>query len=173
MKTLIPFSPILFPVSCAAQLVRIGPELQFKLKLEDPTEQLQYSSHFFDVQASPSDRKDELWKKTCFEVFLRNPETGSYYEFNFSTEKEWNLYRFDSYRKPQPPLRSDDFRIQNLKWRNGEFQAQILNSMNLPEMEVALTAVLLARSGESLYMSLNHPDPKPNFHHHKSFQFKI
>lgn len=173
MKKLVPFSPILFPVSCEAQLVRLGPELQFKLSIHDPTEQLLYSTQFFDDQADLRDRKDELWKKTCFEIFLKNPKTEAYYEFNFSTEKEWNLYRFESYRKPNPPLRSDDFRIQNIKWRNGEFQAQILNQTNWFEMEVALTAVLLDRSGQTHYLSLFHPEQKPNFHHFKSYQFKI
>lgn len=154
-------------------MVRLGPELQFKLSLQDPTEQLQYSHQTFDSQAEDKGRKDELWKKTCFEFFLKNPETSAYYEFNFSTDQEWNIYAFESYRKPTPPLRSDDFRIQNIKWRNGEFQAQILNQTNWYDMEVALSAVLVERSGKIHYFSMFHPDQKPNFHHQKSFQFKI
>lgn len=173
MKKLVPFSPLPFPVSCEAQLVRLGPQMQFKFILEDPTEQLSMGSTHFDQQPQADSRKDLLWKKTCFEIFLKNPQTGAYYEFNFSTEKEWNLYSFKDYRKPQPPIRSDDFRLQNIKWRNKEFQAQILNQTDWFEMEVALTAVLQARSGDLFYMSLKHPDGKPDFHHADNFQFKI
>jgi len=40
-----------------------------------------------------------LWKHTCFEVFLMDPNDGSYLEFNFAPSGEWAAYRFDGYRK--------------------------------------------------------------------------
>lgn len=43
-------------------------------------------------------RADGLWQRTCFELFLRDPATGGYLEFNFSPSGEWAAYQFDGYR---------------------------------------------------------------------------
>ena len=62
----------------------------------------------FFVQVSPAalllpdpavpQRTVGLWEHTCFELFLMDPSSGSYFEFNFSPSGEWAAYRFDSYR---------------------------------------------------------------------------
>lgn len=44
-------------------------------------------------------RADGLWRSTCFELFLLDPVTGGYREFNFSPSGEWAAYEFDSYRE--------------------------------------------------------------------------
>lgn len=44
-------------------------------------------------------RMDELWKTTCFELFLRNSKTGAYLEFNLSPSGHWAAYSFDGYRE--------------------------------------------------------------------------
>jgi len=49
-------------------------------------------------------RADGLWKTTCFELFLLDPDDGSYLEFNFSPSGQWAAYRFDSYREGMRPL---------------------------------------------------------------------
>ena len=43
-------------------------------------------------------RRDGLWRTTCFELFVKNAENGSYCEFNFSPSGEWAAYAFDGYR---------------------------------------------------------------------------
>src|ERR1700756_4658002 len=47
--------------------------------------------------ANPA-RRDELWRHTCFEVFIRGPAGPAYYELNFSPSTEWAAYRFSGYR---------------------------------------------------------------------------
>ncbi len=42
---------------------------------------------------------DGLWRHTCFEAFIGLPETGPYYEFNFSPAGDWAAYRFGAYRE--------------------------------------------------------------------------
>lgn len=43
---------------------------------------------------------DELWKHTCFEMFVRKaPGATAYYELNFSPSTEWALYAFEGYHK--------------------------------------------------------------------------
>src|SRR5215218_1207359 len=43
-------------------------------------------------------RADGLWERTCFELFLRQPDVENYYEFNFSPSGEWAAFGFDGYR---------------------------------------------------------------------------
>ena len=43
-------------------------------------------------------RKDDLWKRTCFEAFICIPGGEAYYELNLSPSTEWAAYRFDGFR---------------------------------------------------------------------------
>lgn len=45
-----------------------------------------------------SGRGDDLWKTTCFELFL-DRGGGAYREFNFSPSGRWAAYDFSSYRE--------------------------------------------------------------------------
>jgi hypothetical protein len=47
-------------------------------------------------------RADELWRTTCFEAFVRDPD-GGYLEFNFAPSRAWAVYRFDGYRSGMAP----------------------------------------------------------------------
>lgn len=44
-------------------------------------------------------RTDELWRTTCFELFLRRPGQEGYLEFNFAPSGQWAAYGFDGYRQ--------------------------------------------------------------------------
>lgn len=173
MSPLIPFQSPPFSVSCLAQLTRLGPELQLKFHVTDPSLQIQWGQSFYEEAPGDEFRKDNVWKKTCFELFLKNPNSNEYYEFNFSTEREWNLYKFEDYRKPQPPMRSDDFRVISHSWRNNEFKAQILNLTDWHRLQVSLTAVFLSKANQVQYWAVNHADTQPNFHHFGSYQIQI
>lgn len=48
-------------------------------------------------KAERLERADELWKATCFELFLAD-EHEVYYELNFSSSFAWNFYVLDAYR---------------------------------------------------------------------------
>src|SRR5262245_7953921 len=47
--------------------------------------------------AAAPERADELWKHTCFEIFLRRADQA-YAEFNFAPSGQWAAYSFDAYR---------------------------------------------------------------------------
>lgn len=56
------------------------------------------------LKVPPSDdeapsRRDHLWEKTCFEVFIGMPDSPRYWEVNASPNGDWNVYRFDDYRQ--------------------------------------------------------------------------
>ena len=61
-------------------------------------------------------RRNGLWKATCFELFMAEPLTPAYREFNFSPGGDWAAYHFDAYRAGMrneellaPPAITTDF----------------------------------------------------------------
>ncbi|MES2982742.1 MAG: hypothetical protein V4727_10545 [Verrucomicrobiota bacterium] len=50
--------------------------------------------------ASPSQFTPELWKYDVAELFLANPATGEYLEFNLTSNGAWWASKFSSVRKP-------------------------------------------------------------------------
>src|SRR5256885_994522 len=44
-------------------------------------------------------RTDELWRNTCFEVFIRPSPGQAYREFNFAPSTQWAAYGFSSTRE--------------------------------------------------------------------------
>src|ERR1700741_3862060 len=66
--------------------------LHFSYRVEGDIAQLHVPAR------KPPARTDELWRDTCFEVFLRAAGSSAYDEFNFSPSGQWAAYRFDHYR---------------------------------------------------------------------------
>jgi len=50
-------------------------------------------------KAENKKRANELWRATCFELFIAPENSSNYWEFNISPTKAWNFYAFDSYKK--------------------------------------------------------------------------
>ena len=50
----------------------------------------------------PPQRRDELWRHTCFELFAAGPGT-SYREMNFSPSSAWAVYDFTDCRSGMQP----------------------------------------------------------------------
>ena len=44
-------------------------------------------------------RRNELWKQTCLEAFVRVDGAEGYLEFNFAPNGDWAAYEFDGYRR--------------------------------------------------------------------------
>lgn len=124
--------------------------------------------------ATPA-RTDELWRHTCFELFLRIPGAAPYYEFNFSPSTLWAAYRFEGYRggmavaeaAPQIAVRSTPERFEmdvtlELAW---------LTDAGL--LRLGLAAVIEETDGRMSYWALNHPSGKPDFHHADGFALEL
>ena len=91
-------------------------------------------------------KADELWKTTCFELFLGHPKESNYWEFNFSPANEkWNLYSFDDYRVPQPPTPCDDFELSMIQATGDVLKCELNAKIPLTHVEAGLTAVMLPR----------------------------
>jgi hypothetical protein len=125
--------------------------------------------------AAEAKRTDGLWKTTCFELFLREPDSSRYFEFNFSPSSQWAAYRFDDYREgmadwhtPRPDI-SDDA---------SDTHYALEAVITLPfsgnrGWEVSLSAVVHERGDIKSYWALNHRDGLPDFHHRDCFALKL
>jgi hypothetical protein len=112
-------------------------------------------------------RADELWKATCFELFLRPDGGDAYVELNLSPSERWAAYDFSGYREgmsERPASREPDSTM-----RQGSsfaiFDAAIPRDV-LPELPAAanFTAVIEEEGGVRSFWALAHPAAKPDFH---------
>ena len=128
---------------------------------------------------SSSSRRNELWKHTCFELFLSGP-AESYYEFNFSPSTQWAAYRFEAYRQGMADLPIDMPPRIEFEHAPG---ALVLNAVidlhdlmdadSTAAARVALAAVVEHGAGHISYWALVHRPGKADFHHPDSFVAKL
>ena len=110
-------------------------------------------------------RAEELWKTTCFELFLYDG-AGRYREFNFSPSGQWAGYEFSGYRNRtgEADLR-DGPQIRHEAGDTVFVQTVFVPSAILEGAErAALAAVIEERGGRPSYWALAHPGLKPDFH---------
>lgn len=115
-------------------------------------------------------RTHELWQKTCFEAFVQIDNSDLYYEINLSSLGEWNVYRFNGCRQPQPPQEWDGAELLEFKFEPGHLMATIRFPIESNhKLRVGLTAVIDYIDGRKNYFSLKHESSKPDFHDFKTF----
>lgn len=117
-------------------------------------------------------RADNLWKTTCFELFLAFGSGAEYAEFNFSPSSQWAAYRFEGYREGVSALDLDRAPVIALDASAGHFAVEI--ELSLPQNltsggPMALSAVIEEKSHVFSYWALHHPADRPDFHHRDCF----
>lgn len=124
-------------------------------------------------------RKDELWRTTCFELFIAAKESPNYWEFNMSPSGDWNVYVMDAYRQVNM---KEETRIQRLLVQVQQnvtcisLKAEIdLNSIIGREkaVEAGITSVIQTNTKKESYWALTHPQAKADFHLRESFVFEF
>ena len=112
-------------------------------------------------------RADELWRTTCFELFLKPAGGEAYCELNLSPSERWNAYDFDGHRTG---MRERPFPHEpECTMRQGShfaiFDAAI-PAAGLPEHDctMGLSAVIEEAGGALSYWALAHPAGAPDFH---------
>lgn len=118
----------------------------------------------------PARRVDRLWENTCFELFVRTPNTRRYREFDFSPSTCWAAYAFDDYRTGMTdlPLRS----APRIACRRGVGTLELdvlvclgeLDARDQNGLRIGLAAVIEDRQGGKSYWALAHPNDAPDFH---------
>lgn len=119
-------------------------------------------------------QREELWRHTCFEAFVKIPNAQEYFEFNFSPSTEWAIYRFDHYRSGMSavaasPTKIDVTRRDDSLALDVEFDLATWGMAANQDVQMGLSAVIESRAGSISYWAIKHPMPKPDFHHRDSF----
>ncbi|HEX7820743.1 MAG TPA: DOMON-like domain-containing protein [Sphingobium sp.] len=121
-------------------------------------------------------RAENLWQTTCFEAFLKLPDSDYYVEFNFSPSTRWAGYVFDGYRKARQDFTHSSMpRIDMAVGRNS-FELGVTLDLTgnrdiwrTSDVFIGLSAVIEMRSREKSYWALAHPPGAPDFHHRDCF----
>ena len=124
------------------------------------------------------ERADELWKHSCFEMFVGQSNKSAYVEFNFSPSRLWASYRFEDYRNGMQPaieLSAPDICAETDSEARFALTAWVdLSELgNLWPMSLGLSAVIEERDGRLSYWALAHPPGKPDFHHKDCFALTL
>lgn len=120
---------------------------------------------------------DRLWAHTCFELFLARAGQAAYREYNFSPSGQWAGYAFSDYRQraagqvlPAPIL--DWSRVSGALLLEARLLPEALPSGSGP-LQIGLTTVVELADGSLSYWALNHPTPRPDFHHRDGFTLTL
>ena len=125
----------------------------------------------FPALATPI-RADELWRTTCFELFLGFDDEERYVEFNFSPSTRWAAYAFDGYREGMAPLDRDV--APHVEWRAYGVDVDCdLGGLLHGELRMALSAVIEEEGGVRSFWALAHPPGAPDFHHPACFAARL
>lgn len=129
---------------------------------------------------APSRRADELWRRTCFEAFLRPEEGEAYYEFNLAPSTEWAAYRLSGYREGLAPIA--DITPPQIVVERSEDRLILTAAIDLSAVpglppgapwRLGLSAVIEAAEGSKAYWALAHAAGKPDFHHPDCFALRV
>lgn len=121
-------------------------------------------------------RRDNLWRTTCFEVFLAHGDDPEYIELNFAPSSQWAAYRFSSYRDGMVELALDI--APEIGIDAGDAYFALEADIALPpdwrggELQMAVAAVIEETGGTKSYWALAHQPGKPDFHDRACFTHK-
>ena len=129
-------------------------------------------------------RRDELWRHTCLELFVRRATEAAYLEFNFSPSGDWAVYRFEGYRRGQDAL--DQQLVGILRHPLGPGQLRIQARAALPaglvqaapgahdrQWRLGLAAVIEAADGTVTHWASRHAGAQPDFHAAENFSLGL
>ncbi len=125
-------------------------------------------------------RAEGLWRRTCFEAFLRTPGNPRYWELNLSPSGEWALWRFEGYRAgvTSPPVPSPPV----IEVRQTPDALELEANVEVPTLDLdpckaairlGLAVVVEEAGGRCSYWALAHPVDRPDFHHPDSLTLEL
>ena len=129
---------------------------------------------FHIADASDPGRRDELWRTTCFESFVRGEDEAAYREYNFAPSGHWAAYDFTGRREgmAEAPLANPPYiRLEdNLVWwgLGATFALEAGRKWAL-----GLAAVIEEADGTKSYWALAHGGPEPDFHDPACFTARL
>ena len=125
-------------------------------------------SQYNFLKKTKQQRVDELWRDSCFEIFIANRSSDEYYEINTSPSTEWNAYHFKSYKEKMN--KSYIFSMPSIKNQqlanryNFSFEMSFQEGIFEKELLINLAVILLDREGVRHFYSINRRKGSPDFH---------
>jgi hypothetical protein len=125
------------------------------------------------------ERKDELWRHTCLEVFIRAGTGDNYTEFNFSPSTEWAAYRFRNQRSGMRNIEEIDTPLIEVGVARALEMYVTLDLSRIPDLpaaepwRVGVSAIIEETSERKSFWALAHAPDKPDFHHPNSFALHL
>jgi hypothetical protein len=133
------------------------------------------------LPAERPQRRDELWRHTCFEFFVQPGAAERYLEFNFSPCGDWAAFEFQAYRAGRRDFAAPATAAalaacsgDRLLLRAQADLAALYRPGAAPadpaRWRLNLSAVIEAADGTLSYWALHHAQPEPDFHHRAGFR---
>lgn len=161
--------------SLTGNLQWLGNILAADYVLKGPVQNIRHLS----TVAKPNLRSHDLWKTTCFEWFLKPLSGDAYWEANFSSLGNWNLYFLEGYRKNL----IEESRVTSIELISEKLSAEWRLSTRVDFSSLAfapgtrfkahLSAVVETIDDKKNYWSLAHTQKQPDFHHADQFIFEF
>lgn len=174
---LVPFPGTTAPFNLSGSAFLKGPHLQIQFILNGPLSLLKK----IGTTSSTKNRKNELWKSTCFEWFIKTSDHPRYWEFNLSPNGDWNVYSLTDYR--QNLIEENLIRQFNLETKiisDKEWHLEgFVDLSAIPALSesklllINLSAVLELQDSSKTYWSLAHTQKQPDFHHPQHFLIQL
>lgn len=172
---LLPFGSGILEEKCSlsGSLVRKPAGLLFQIILQGPLDQILLPE--IEPEAT---RCHEIWRHTCFELFLSQQGEDGYWEINLSPSGCWNVYHFAGYRlgmQEEKAVQAPSFHVIS----NSDLLS-LHCSINLDciidsssELLCGVSSVIEAREGTISYWALEHCKKQPDFHDRQGFQMML
>ncbi len=125
-------------------------------------------------------RRDELWRHSCFELFIKevSQESERYLECNFSPSGDWNVYELSGYRQGIREL--EGVRRPTIESRHAEHSFSLDVDLDCrgfmshsQQLNVGVSCVIEDVKGNLSYWALSHPGQRPDFHDVRSFEVRL
>jgi hypothetical protein len=125
-------------------------------------------------------RSDNLWRHTCFEVFIRAATGSAYFEFNLVPSTQWAAYRFSGYRSGMTAVCEIDAPRISVRSDDGCWSLRAsLDLGQLPDLpgdagwRLGLSAIIEETNGRISHWALAHPPGQADFHHFDCFALEL
>jgi len=126
-----------------------------------------FEGYLFDTKNHVK-RVDELWKATCFEVFIKNQNAKEYWELNIAPSGAWNFYHFSDYKKKMQE--ESRVLIPKVIFKKERDEVYVNVEIDFTEklfdekVEFNLALILLDVERKRHFFTLNPKEGLPDFH---------
>ncbi|MEO1431392.1 MAG: DOMON-like domain-containing protein [Cyanobacteria bacterium J06633_8] len=169
-----PFKPVNFDLQITGEVARENHILTVHYILKGDLGKIE-----IPPSGNTPTRKDGLWETTCFEFFLGRHYSSNYWEFNLSPNGDWNVYRFEDYRKTMElentvhSLPFNVLRDSNALFLGLELDLHELDTTVNENFDISITTVIKQKDGDISYWAVKHCGKEADFHLRESFLFYL